>query len=57
MQYQERINISQPQEVRHHQHRDRRDLNAEKTAINNRGDYADAGAINDRRLCQGVMCP
>jgi len=31
---------------------DRGDINAEKTAINDRGDYAYRGAINDKRLCR-----
>ena len=30
---------------------DRGDINAEKTAINDRGDYAYRGAINDKRRC------
>ena len=31
---------------------DRGDINTEKTAINDRGDYAYRGAINDIRLCR-----
>jgi len=56
MQYQERINISQqPQgEVINTEKTtinvDRGDINTEKTAINDRGDYAYRGAINNKRL-------
>jgi len=32
----------------------RGDINAEKTAINDRGDYAYRGAINDKRLCRRI---
>ena len=75
MQYQERINVSQqPQgEVRHHQCREdnyqrrQRRHQREKTATNDKGDYAYRGAINDETTpteepsttedCVGVSCP
>ena len=62
MQYQERINVSQHCDPKEKSdiidaekttiNVDRGDINAEKTAINDRGDYAYRGAINDIRLCR-----